>query len=111
MSEFLFKLLLMPVLFFAALPGFANNAGTFVLRDDNGKPVRYAGKYSARQIVIAKNSPRRGEFRGVWVATVENLDFKSSRSVAEFKANYLRMVDRIAKNRFNAILMTPPATR
>lgn len=104
MSGFLFKLPLVSVLIFSALWSFANNAGTFVLRDSGGNAVRYAGKYSSRKIVIAKTAPRRGEFRGIWVATVENLDFKSSRSVAEFKANYIRMVDRIAKNRFNAII-------
>ena len=49
----------------------------------SGKPVRYAGDLAAKPDVVVPKYYRPGkkEFRGVWVATVENIDFPVSGSV------------------------------
>ena len=69
-----------------------------------GKPVRYAGKFSSAPVNLPPYRPRAREFRGVWVATVENLDFPVHRSAEEFKRDYIRLVDKIAGANFNAII-------
>ncbi|HAK12321.1 MAG TPA: hypothetical protein DCO78_10430, partial [Chitinophagaceae bacterium] len=46
------------------------------------------------------------EFRGVWVATVENIDWPSRKglSVEEQKAEYIRLLDMHQRNGMNAIV-------
>ena len=68
------------------------------------KPVRYAGKFSPAPVELPRYRPRTREFRGVWVATVENLDFPTHRSAAEFRRDYIRLVDNIARANFNAVI-------
>ena len=68
------------------------------------KPVRYAGKYSAAHVDLPRYRPKAREFRGVWVATVENLDFPTHRTAAEFKRDYIKIVDNIANANFNAVI-------
>src|SRR5690606_19205579 len=47
------------------------------------------------------------EFRGVWVATVYNIDWPASRgmSVAEMKKSLTEMLDRAAAMRLNAVVL------
>lgn len=68
------------------------------------KPVRYAGKFSSAAVELPQYRQRQREFRGIWVATVENLDFPVHRTAAEFKRDYIRLVDNIAGAKFNAII-------
>lgn len=68
------------------------------------RPVRYAGKFSAAPVVLENYRPRAREFRGVWVATVENLDFPTHRTAAEFRRDYMKLADNIARSNFNAII-------
>lgn len=58
------------------------------------------------QIGISQSSPNY-EFRGVWIATVENIDWPSKRnlSVAEQKASFIRLLDLHQSNGMNAIIM------
>jgi len=79
-------------------------AGEQLLDYATGKPVRYAGRYSAAPVDLPNYRPRTREFRGVWVATVENLDFPTHRTAAEFKRDYVRVVDNIARANFNAVI-------
>lgn len=87
-----------------ALPAFAQ----FECLTDprHGGPVRYAGDLAAKPHVYVPTNyrPKLREFRGVWVATVENIDFPVSRSVAEFKRNYLAVVNNLKAIGANAIL-------
>lgn len=69
-----------------------------------GRPVRYAGKFSASPVKLDSYYPKAREFRGVWVATVENLDFPQHRDAASFKRDYLRVVNDLAKANFNAVI-------
>ena len=84
--------------------GGAELSGEQLLDYTTQKPVRYAGKYSSAPVVLPPYRPRAREFRGVWVATVENLDFPVHRTAAEFKRDYIRLVDNIARAHFNAVI-------
>ena len=79
-------------------------AGETLLDYSTGKPVRYAGRFSAAPVVLDRYRPRAREFRGVWVATIENLDFPLHRTATEFRRDYIRMVDNIARANFNAVI-------
>ena len=74
-------------------------------RNSAGQLIRRGGNYDSRNIYIppAVTAPR-GEFRGVWVSTVLNLDFKPVKSVAEFKRQYNLIVRNIAASGCNAII-------
>ena len=74
------------------------------LLDSRKKPVRYAGKFSSAPVWLPEYRARTHEFRGVWVATVENLDFAVHRDAASFKRDYLAIVDNLAKANFNAVI-------
>lgn len=56
--------------------------------------------------LIAQYSPKY-EFRGVWVATVENIDWPSRKglSTEQQKAEFIRMLDMHQRNGMNAIVM------
>ena len=71
-----------------------------------GRPVRYAGDLAAKPNVILPKTiqPKADEFRAVWVATVENIDFPVSGSVAQFKKNYLSVIRNLKSIGANAIL-------
>jgi hypothetical protein len=59
-----------------------------ILRDRAGKIVRYAGKFSNAQINLQDHRPRAGEFRGVWVAVVENIDFPVHKTAYSFQQSF-----------------------
>ena len=52
-------------------------------------------------------SPLNYEFRAVWVATVDNIDWPSSKniSVAEQKAEYIKLLDLHQQNGMNAVIV------
>jgi len=75
-----------------------------ILLDAQGRPVRYAGRYSANRINLPPYRPSEREFRGVWVATVENIDFGPFRTVAEFKSAARTLLNQLKALGFNAVL-------
>ena len=90
---------ILQLLFFGLLP-----LSGEVLRDSAGRPVRYAGRFDTRQVVIRDAAIRPDEFRGIWVAVVENIDFPTHRSAAEFQRDFRRMADNIKAAGFTAII-------
>ena len=68
-----------------------------------GKPARYAGNFSSRPVSLPETYVPRREMRGIWVATIENLDFKVSRSPEEFKQQFRRVIANLKAANFNAI--------
>ena len=69
------------------------------------RKVPYAGKYSNKKTVIPKYVSRgKNEFRGLWVATVENIDFPRTQSASAFKAAYSRLLANAKKAGFNAVI-------
>lgn len=75
-----------------------------VLCDASGRPVRYAGKYSPAKINIRDFRARPDEFRGIWVAIVENIDLPAHRSAYAFKQNVCRMLNNIKAAGFTAVI-------
>lgn len=75
-----------------------------VLHDASGKPVRYAGKFSAEKIVLKDFRARPDEFRGIWVAIVENIDFPTHQSAYSFKRDICKMLDNIKAAGFTAVI-------
>ena len=74
------------------------------LRNEEGKPERYAGKFSNAPVRIpVRYQPKRSELRGVWVATVENIDFAQHQDAASFKKEYLEVVNNLKAANCNAI--------
>ena len=88
--------------FFLPSPVAAAEAET--LRNAAGKPIRFAGNLQAAPVRIPSYVPRTREFRGVWVATVENIDFAAHADADSFKRDYLQLVDNLARMHFNAVI-------
>ena len=82
-----------------ALSSWAVSAEKVVLRS-----VPYARKFSRKKADITPYVARKGEFRGIWVATVENIDFPRTRSASEFIAAYNRILVNAKNAGFNAII-------
>ena len=90
---------ILQILFFGLLP-----LSGEVLRDTAGRPIRYAGRFHNGRVILQDNRPKPDEFRGVWVAVVENIDFPIHRSQAEFQRDFCRMADNIKAAGFTAII-------
>lgn len=61
------------------------------------KPARYAGDLLAKPDVAVPVNPvfRQDMFRGVWVATVENIDFSRINSAEDFQKQFIRIADHL----------------
>lgn len=90
--------LMVNLLYCATLPG------EQLLDYLTGRPVRYAGRFSSAPVLLDRYYPKAREFRGAWVATVENLDFSAHRDASSFRRDYLRIVDNLAGANFNAVI-------
>ena len=74
------------------------------LRDENGKPYRYAGRLNNGPVRIPVSyQPKAGELRGVWIATVENIDFGTHANAASFQQDFRNILHSLASKRFNAV--------
>ncbi|MBO4632558.1 MAG: hypothetical protein J5858_11605, partial [Lentisphaeria bacterium] len=65
------------VLFLSAAGLFAREPVRILSDPNNGRPVRYSAlSHDPRRVVIPmRYHVKPGELRGIWVATVSNLDF------------------------------------
>ena len=68
-----------------------------------GTPARYAGNFSSSPVYIPVKTVSVPDMRGIWVATIENLDFKQSSSPAEFQKQFRKIIANLKAARFNAI--------
>lgn len=66
--------------------------------------VPYAGRYSKKSVFIPKYTPKAAEFRGVWVATVENIDFAKCVTSKQFIQAYRQVLFNAKRAGFNAII-------
>lgn len=74
-------------------------------RDNSGRIIRRGGKFDPRPVYIyPRMQAKPGEFRGVWISTVLNLDMPPSKSAAEFKQRYTAMIKKIAGSGFTAVI-------
>ncbi|MBO5762265.1 MAG: family 10 glycosylhydrolase [Lentisphaeria bacterium] len=75
-----------------------------VLKDKQGRPVRLGGKLSPAQVLIpAVYHVPAAELRGVWISTVENLDFPRQQSAAAAKALIAKQMQNLKARNFNAV--------
>ncbi|MBQ8754687.1 MAG: family 10 glycosylhydrolase [Lentisphaeria bacterium] len=81
----------------------SSSAQRVVPDTSKGKPARYAGNFSAKPIPLPDRYTPRRELRGIWVATIENLDFKVSSSPAEFRQQFRKIVANLKTGNFNAL--------
>lgn len=95
------------VLFLLVLAATVTLAGnTEILKNHKtDKPLRYGGNLSDALIRIPKRYKTESlKMRGVWVATIANIDFHKHKTAASFKKAYLEVVKNLAKNNFNTII-------
>ena len=84
--------------FFLSLFSFYGASAREVIIDPRTKkPARYAGDLLAKPDVSVPKRPsfRKNMFRGVWVATVENIDFSKSGSAQEFQKKFIQVADHL----------------
>lgn len=67
------------------------------------KPVRYAGRFSDKPVWLPAYRIRPGEMRGVWVATVENLDFGIHSTAASYRRDFSRIISNLKRAGFTAV--------
>ena len=76
-----------------------------ILKDARGNFVRYGGDYAKGTVklpdVLRRRSP---QFRGVWCATVQNLDFPRCANAAEFKKHFLAVIGLLKKHNCNVLI-------
>ncbi|MDD5698016.1 MAG: family 10 glycosylhydrolase [Victivallaceae bacterium] len=76
-----------------------------------GQPLRYAGKLSHAPIRIPKSGKDASrEMRGVWMATVSNIDFHKHKRQDSFQKEYLEAASNLAGHNFNAVVFQIRAT-
>ena len=86
---------------------FSGLTGRDVIIDPRtNKPARYAGDLLAKPDVSVPKKPvfRKDMFRGVWVATVENIDFSKTGSADEFRKNFIELVNRLKSIHATAVI-------
>ena len=66
--------------------------------------VPYAGKYSKLSVTVPPYRAKKTELRGVWVATVENIDFPKTASAAAFQTEYNKILRNAKAAGFNTII-------
>lgn len=74
-----------------------------ILKDVNGKPVKYAGRFSAAQVNLPAPKVKPVEVRAVWIATVENIDFGPFADGATFRKSAAALMKRIKNANFNTV--------
>lgn len=75
-----------------------------ILRNAKGVPVRYGGIYAKSPVRLPALRFRSVQFRGVWCATVENLDFPKCADAAGFKKHFTSVLQLLRKNNCNVLI-------
>ncbi len=74
-------------------------------KDAAGTQVRYAGKFDTRPVEVpTKYTPKSTEWRGVWVATVENIDFPKVQSADAFKKEFQQILANLQSINANVLV-------
>ncbi|MDD3119704.1 MAG: family 10 glycosylhydrolase, partial [Victivallales bacterium] len=74
------------------------------LKNSAGKNVHYAGRLSDAPVMIPVSYQAKArELRGVWVATVENIDFAQHDNAGDFRQEYLTLLTRLQQMNINAV--------
>ena len=82
----------------------ALSAGLLHIPAANIPESRYAGKLDPTPVKMPRKYPApANEMRGVWVATIYNLDYPRPVNVADYKKFFSNMCRNLANHKFNAI--------
>ena len=82
----------------------ALTAGLLHIPAANIPESRYAGKLDPTPVKMPRKYPApANEMRGVWVATIFNLDYPRPINVADYKKFFSNMCRNLANHKFNAI--------
>ena len=82
----------------------ALTAGLLHIPAANIPESRYAGKLDPTPVKMPRKYPApANEMRGVWVATIFNLDYPRPVNVADYKKFFSNMCRNLANHKFNAI--------
>ncbi|MEA4862529.1 MAG: glycoside hydrolase family 10 protein [Victivallaceae bacterium] len=84
----------------------ADQSNMVVLKNyKTGQAIPYGGSQQGGSIMVPRDIISRAPmFRGVWVATVENIDFPKHGNRADFERDYLDVVNTLRKLNFNAMI-------
>jgi len=87
-----------------AAVGADSRAGMEVLKNTTGRPVSYAGQLSGEHVLLPSvYHPKPSEVRGVWVATIDNIDFPPHSSVDAFKHDFAELLTNLQRANINTI--------
>ena len=75
-----------------------------ILKNAKGELVRYAGIYAKSPVNLPALRFKKVQFRAVWCATVENLDFPRCANAAEFKKHFASVIALLRKNNCNVLI-------
>ena len=79
-------------------------AAALNLPSQNIPNSKYAGKLDPRPVKLPPfYAAQKNELRGIWVATIFNIDYQRPQNVNDFKKFYSSMCRNLAANGFNAI--------
>ena len=100
--KFFMKFFSLCLLLFPAV----SEARELIIDPRTGKPARFAGEFQEKPYVSVPKKPvySRKMFRGVWVATVENIDFSRHRSINSFKKEFLTVVNNLKSMHATAVI-------
>lgn len=77
----------------------------YLRNHQTGRAIPYAGSLSRQKVVIPTHYRRSThEMRGVWVATVRNIDFPAHANANEFKRGFIRLVNNLKGANFNTLI-------
>lgn len=77
----------------------------YLKNHQTGRHIPYAGSLSPRKVVVPTHyRPSTREMRGVWVATVRNIDFAAHTGAIEFKRDFIRLVNNLKAANFNTLI-------
>lgn len=74
------------------------------LTDASGRPVRFAGRFGDAPVTLRDTAAKKDEFRGIWVAAVENIDFPAHQDAAAFQRDFAALADKVSRAGFNAVI-------
>ena len=62
---------------------------------------------SSNSYLFSQNSNPKREFRGIWIATVENIDWPSNKNLSseQQKQEFITIIDRLKKDKFNSVFI------
>ncbi len=105
MTARLYFLWILFLLSAAVLSGGEEKERRVLMDPVTGKPVAYSFLHPEKKVYLSRYFIRKpSEFRGVWTATIGNLDFPRTKNAAEFRTQFRSMVQKFRAAGFSALI-------